>query len=152
MVLACQRCRAIDLRRHYHEPARRTNRNGPIASAFARINYDFKGRYYVSGTVRRDGSSRFGENKKYGTFPSVAVGWVASDESFFPKSDLVSFLKFRGSYGLTGNFNVGNYTYVPLLSPTNYVFNGTTNLGESITSLGNPNLTWETSKQTACRG
>ncbi|HZE85670.1 MAG TPA: TonB-dependent receptor [Puia sp.] len=119
-----------------------------IASAFARINYDFKGRYYVSGTVRRDGSSRFGENKKYGTFPSVAVGWVASDESFFPKSDLVSFLKFRGSYGLTGNFNVGNYTYVPLLSPTNYVFNGTTNLGESITSLGNPNLTWETSKQT----
>lgn len=119
-----------------------------LASAFARLNYDYKGRYYISGTIRRDGSSRFGEYKKYGTFPSVSAAWVVSDESFFPKSNVLSFLKVRGSYGLTGNFNVGNYTQASLASGTNYVFSGTTTLGESITSLGNPNLTWETSKQT----
>lgn len=119
-----------------------------VASALARVNYDYKKRYYLSATIRSDGSSRFGANKKYGTFPSISAGWVASDESFFPKSDVVSFLKFKGSYGLAGNFNVGNYTSISQLTPTNYVFNGTTNLGESITVLGNPNLTWEQSKQT----
>jgi TonB-linked SusC/RagA family outer membrane protein len=118
-----------------------------IASAFARVNYDFKKRYYISGTIRNDGSSRFGTNKKYGTFPSVSAAWIASDEKFFPKWNLLSFLKFRGSYGRTGNFNIGNYTQTSLLSPTNYVLAGSTTLGESITTLGNPNLTWETSTQ-----
>ncbi len=61
---------------------------------------------------------------------------------------MVSFLKIKGSYGLAGNFNVGNYTSISQLNPTNYVFNGTTTLGESVTVLGNPNLTWEQSKQT----
>ncbi|HEV2483301.1 MAG TPA: TonB-dependent receptor [Puia sp.] len=119
-----------------------------VASALARVNYDYKKRYYLSATIRNDGSSRFGANKKYGTFPSVSAAWVASDESFFPKSNAVTFLKFKGSYGLAGNFNVGNYTSISQLTPTNYVFNGTTNLGESVTVLGNPNLTWEQSKQT----
>jgi len=119
-----------------------------LASAFARLNYDYKGRYYISGTIRRDGSSRFGEYKKYGTFPSVSLGWVLSDEPFFPKTEALSFLKLRGSLGLTGNFNVGNYTQSSLASATNYVFSNTTTLGESITSLGNPELTWETSRQT----
>jgi len=115
-----------------------------IASALARVNYDFKKRYYLSASIRNDGSSRFGISKKYGTFPSVSVGWVASDEKFFPKSNIVSFLKFRGSYGKTGNFNIGNYTSVSLLTPANY---GNTTLGEAITVLGNTDLTWETSKQ-----
>ena len=119
-----------------------------LASAFARLNYDYKGRYYISGTIRRDGSSRFGEYKKYGTFPSVSAGWVVSDEPFFPKTEWLTFLKIRGSLGLTGNFNVGNYTQSSLAGATNYVFSGTTALGESITSLGNPDLTWETSRQT----
>ncbi|NWJ52850.1 MAG: TonB-dependent receptor [Bacteroidetes bacterium] len=119
-----------------------------VASEFARANYNFKKRYYLNLNIRRDGSSRFGENKKYGNFPSASVGWIISDESFFPKSDIVSFLKFKGSYGLTGNFNVGNYTQVSLLSATNYVFNNTTTMGQSMTSLGNKDLTWETSKQT----
>jgi TonB-linked SusC/RagA family outer membrane protein len=118
-----------------------------LASALARVNYDFKKRYYISGTIRNDGSSRFGQAKKYGTFPSVSAAWVASEEKFFPKTGVLNFLKFRGSYGLTGNNNIGNYTWVSLLSATNYVFNGATVLGESITSLGNPELTWETSKQ-----
>jgi TonB-linked SusC/RagA family outer membrane protein len=123
-----------------------------IASAFARLNYDYDKRYFVTGTIRRDGSSRFGDNKKYGVFPSVSAGWIVSDEAFFPKSNQVSFLKVKGSYGLTGNNSIGgvgnNYAQAALLSPTNYVFNGTTSLGESITSLGNKDLTWETSKQT----
>jgi TonB-linked SusC/RagA family outer membrane protein len=118
-----------------------------LASAFARLNYDFKKKYYISGTIRNDGSSRFGAAKKYGTFPSVSAAWVVSDEKFFPKWDALNFLKFKGSYGLTGNNNIGNYTWVSLLGSTNYVFNGTTTLGESITTLGNTNLTWETSKQ-----
>lgn len=118
-----------------------------IASALARVNYDFKKRYYFSGTIRNDGSSRFGTHKKYGTFPSASVSWVASDEKFFPRWSMLNYLKFRGSYGLTGNFNIGNYTQTSLLSPTNYVQDGSTTLGESITTLGNTNLTWETSKQ-----
>ncbi|WP_431210878.1 SusC/RagA family TonB-linked outer membrane protein [Puia sp. P3] len=118
-----------------------------LASALARVNYDYKKRYYISGTIRNDGSSRFGAVKKYGTFPSVSVAWVASEEKFFPKMGALNFLKFRGSYGLTGNNNIGNYTWVSLLSSTNYVFNGATTLGESITNLGNSDLTWETSKQ-----
>lgn len=119
-----------------------------VASEFARVNYDFKKRYYLNLNIRRDGSSRFGENKKYGNFPSASAGWVISDESFFPKSDILSFVKLKGSYGLTGNYNVGNYTQVSLLSATNYVFSNSTTLGQSMTSLGNKDLTWETSKQT----
>jgi TonB-dependent starch-binding outer membrane protein SusC len=115
-----------------------------IASALARINYNFKKRYYLSGSIRNDGSSRFGVDKKYGTFPSVSVGWVASDEKFFPKWNVLNFLKVRASYGKTGNFNIGNYTQVSLLSPANY---GNTTLGEAGTVLGNPDLTWETAKQ-----
>lgn len=118
-----------------------------LASALARVNYDYKKKYFLSGTIRNDGSSRFGVNKKYGTFPSGAAAWVVSQEKFFPKNKVLGFLKFRGSYGLTGNFNIGNYTQTSLLSGTNYVMNGSTVLGESITTLGNPNLTWETSKQ-----
>lgn len=119
-----------------------------LASAFGRINYNFKERYFISGTIRSDGSSRFGANNKYGTFPSISGGWVVSDENFFPKSDVISFLKLRGSYGKTGNFNVGNYQQVSNITSTNYVFGGNLTNGLSITTLGNKNLTWETSKQT----
>jgi TonB-dependent starch-binding outer membrane protein SusC len=118
-----------------------------LASALARINYDFKKRYYISATIRNDASSRFGANKKYGTFPSISGAWVLSDEHFFPKSSVLPFVKIKASYGLTGNNNIGNYTQTSLLSPSNYVLNGSTTLGEAITVLGNPNLTWETSKE-----
>jgi TonB-dependent starch-binding outer membrane protein SusC len=118
-----------------------------LASALARVNYDYKKKYFLSGTIRNDGSSRFGVKKKYGTFPSGAAAWVVSEEKFFPRNRVLGFLKFRGSYGLTGNYNIGNYTQTSLLSAPNYVLGGSTVLGESITTLGNPNLTWETSKQ-----
>jgi TonB-dependent starch-binding outer membrane protein SusC len=118
-----------------------------LASAFGRINYNFRNKYFITGTFRQDGSSRFGENKKYGYFPSVSAGWVLSDEKFFPKSDAVSFLKLRGSYGKTGNFNIGNYLQISNITSTNYVFGGVLTPGVSITSLGNKDLTWEISKQ-----
>ncbi|MBE7170835.1 MAG: TonB-dependent receptor [Williamsia sp.] len=118
-----------------------------LASAFGRINYDFMGKYLLTGTIRQDGSSRFGENKKYGTFPSVSAGWILSEESFFPKGNAISYLKLRGSYGTTGNFNIGNYLQVANITNTNYVFGGTLTPGLSITTLGNKDLTWEVSKQ-----
>lgn len=118
-----------------------------LASAFGRLSYDYKGKYYLTGTIRQDGSSRFGENKKYGYFPSVSAGWVVSDESFFPKTDFVTFLKLRGSYGKTGNFNIGNYLQISNITATNYVFGGNLTPGLSITTLGNKDLTWEVSNQ-----
>ena len=124
------------------------NATWTLISELARVNYDYNKRYFISGTIRRDGSSRFGANKRYATFPSVSAGWILSDESFFPRSNVVSFLKLKGSYGLTGNNNIGNYTAITTLGPANYVLNGATTLGEAINVLGNPNLTWETSKQT----
>ncbi len=119
-----------------------------LASAFGRINYDYKGKYLLTGTIRQDGSSRFGENKKYGIFPSVSAGWIVSDEAFFPKNNVISYLKLRGSYGKTGNFNIGNYLQISNITNTNYVFGGTLTPGLSITSLGNRDLTWEVSNQT----
>jgi len=119
-----------------------------LASAFGRINYDYKNKYYLTGTIRQDGSSRFGANKKYGIFPSISAGWIVSDEKFFPQKGIISFLKLRGSYGKTGNFNIGNYQQVSNITSTNYVFGGTLTPGESITTLGNPELTWEVSNQT----
>ncbi|SEM32327.1 TonB-linked outer membrane protein, SusC/RagA family [bacterium A37T11] len=118
-----------------------------LASFFGSVNYNFKDRYILNATIRQDGSSRFGVNNKYGTFPSVSAGWVASDESFFPKNNAISFLKFRGSYGKTGNFNIGNYVQVSNITSTNYVFGGSLTPGFSTTSLGNKNLTWEISTQ-----
>lgn len=119
-----------------------------LASSFGRVSYDYKGKYLLSGTIRQDGSSRFGENQKYGYFPSVSAGWIVSDEKFFPKNGLVSFLKIRSSYGTTGNFNIGNYLQISNITNTNYVFGGTLTPGLSITTLGNKDLTWEISKQT----
>ncbi|MGI8635636.1 MAG: SusC/RagA family TonB-linked outer membrane protein, partial [Segetibacter sp.] len=118
-----------------------------LASAFGRINYDFKGKYLLTGTIRQDGSSRFGENNKYGVFPSVSAGWIVSDEAFFPKNNVISYLKFRGSYGKTGNFNIANYAQISNITNTNYVFGGNLTPGLSITTLGNKELTWEISNQ-----
>jgi len=118
-----------------------------LASAFGRVNYDFKGKYLLTATIRQDGSSRFGANNKYGYFPSVSAGWIVSDESFFPKNNAIGYLKVRGSYGKTGNFNIGNYSQVSNITPTNYVFGGTLTPGLSITALGNKDLTWEVSTQ-----
>jgi TonB-linked SusC/RagA family outer membrane protein len=125
-----------------------TNNNAySIASLFSRLNYDFNGKYLLSASMRRDGSSRFGTNKKYGVFPSFSLGWVASDETFFPKTDYIPLLKFKAGYGKTGNNNVGDYTHITTLGTSNYVFSEALSQGLAINNLGNTELTWETSKQ-----
>jgi TonB-linked SusC/RagA family outer membrane protein len=118
-----------------------------MASWYGRLNYSYADKYFLSANIRRDGSSRFGNEKKYGYFPSVSAGWILSEEPFFPQSGVISFVKLRGSYGLTGNNNIGDYTQISLMSPTNYVFSDALSQGLSITQLGNKDLTWETSKQ-----
>lgn len=115
-----------------------------LLSFVGRANYNFNKKYFLSASIRRDGSSRFGANNRWGNFPSVSVGWIVSDESFFPKTSLLNYLKLRGSYGKTGNYNIGNYSYYASVTNTNYVFNGNLSNGRSITTLGNNDLGWET--------
>lgn len=125
-------------------------------SYLGRINYGFKDRYLASVVFRRDGSSRFGENNRWGNFPSASLGWRISEESFFPKTGFIDDLKLRGSYGLAGNNNIGNYTYLPgvvidnstnFLNNTNYVLGGGLASGVRVNALANPDLGWESSRQ-----
>lgn len=118
-----------------------------LESLIGRLNYSFKGRYLLSAALRGDGSSRFGSDKKWGSFPSVSLGWIASEENFLKANEKVSFLKLRASYGLVGNNNIGDYRSIAMMGTTNYVINGSLTQGLSITSLGNPILSWETTKQ-----
>jgi len=111
-----------------------------IFSLFAGFNYDFDNRYLLGATIRRDGSSRFGENNKFGYFPSLTLGWRVSNEAFLADSDVVSNLLFRGSYGIVGNDRVGDFDFLDLLEP-NFIYNGLTGFGA--TNLGNANLKWE---------
>ncbi len=124
-----------------------------LLSYLARVNYNYKGRYLLSASVRRDGSSRFGSDNKWGNFPSVSAGWVISDEAFMAGVKSVSLLKFRTSYGVTGNNNIGNYTYFANVSSTNsgstnnYVFNNTLAPGNMVSTLANSTLGWEKTRQ-----
>ncbi|WP_460515903.1 SusC/RagA family TonB-linked outer membrane protein [Cyclobacterium sediminis] len=119
-----------------------------LTSFLSRLTYNFKGKYLMTAAIRADGSSRFGSENRWGVFPSVSAGWVLSDEGFLNTSDKVSFAKIRGSFGVTGNNNIGNYTQYALVSNTvNSVFDNTVVPGAAITSLSNPYLGWETTRQ-----
>ncbi|MAZ27755.1 MAG: SusC/RagA family TonB-linked outer membrane protein [Cytophagaceae bacterium] len=119
-----------------------------LVSFLSRLTYNYKGKYLLTASVRSDGSSRFGAENRWGTFPSVSVGWITSDEEFMQNVSSLSLLKLRASYGVTGNNNIGNYTQYALINNTvNAVFNGNTAPGSAVTSLSNPNLGWETTKQ-----
>ena len=122
-----------------------------LNSAFARLTYDYNEKYLFTGIIRRDGSSRFGPNNKYGYFPSGSVGWVASKESFFPENRIVTFLKIRGSYGVTGNDNIGDFRYLSTVSGgRNYTLGSAAglNIGVSPDALSNPDLRWEETSST----
>lgn len=118
-----------------------------LLSLLSRVNYSYKDKYLLSASIRRDGSSRFAPGHNWSTFPSVSGGWRISEESFFPKTNIIDELKFTGSYGLAGNNNIGNYDYIPNVEQTNYTFDGTLAPGASLTTLGNKALGWETTKQ-----
>ena len=121
---------------------------------FARINYAFDNKYLVNASFRRDGSSVFGVDSKYGNFPAISLGWNAHNEDFLNSSGIVSRLKLRASYGFTGNenFNVGddiinNYPYLALLDNNNAVVEGGITSGVSPLNIANALLQWESSEE-----
>ncbi len=116
------------------------NSRHALYGMFAGFNYDYKNRYLLSATYRRDGSSRFGENNKYGNFPSLSVGWRVSNEEFLKGNDLINDLKLKASYGVVGNERISNYDFTGALTP-GYVYNNIN--GVAPTRLGNPDLKWE---------
>jgi len=120
-----------------------------LLSYLGRVLYSYKDKYLLNGSFRADGSSYFGPGQKWGYFPSVSVGWVASKEKFLDNASWLSNLKFRGSYGATGNNNIGDYLFVDLLYANNYPFGGSVTGGQSIsrTILSNPDITWELTNQ-----
>jgi len=111
-------------------------------SYMARANYTFKNRYILTGTVRKDGFSGFGENNKYATFPSLSLGWVTSDESFMKNLDWL-YLKLRTSYGKNGNQGIGRYSSFSRMAATAYVYGPTTAIAVYPNTLGNSDLGWE---------
>jgi TonB-linked SusC/RagA family outer membrane protein len=116
-----------------------------LVSYLGRVDYDYAGKYILSGTIRRDGSSRFKEANRFGVFPSGSLGWRISKEGFFPQEGFVSNLKVRGSYGLLGSQNVGNYVTSSVLNVSNfYNLGGLVQNGSTVAQLANPDLRWET--------
>lgn len=119
-----------------------------LASFFGRASYDFKGKYYLSGTLRRDGSSKFTGENKWGTFYSLSAGWVMKQENFLQDVSWLTNLKLRAGYGAIGNQDIDLYAYSDRISPYyNYAFGGISNSGYAQSALGNDKLKWETSTQ-----
>lgn len=119
-----------------------------LESYLGRLNYSFKNRYLLSASYRADGSSYFAPGNKWGAFPAVSLGWVASEEGFMKNINWLNHLKFRGSYGATGNNRIQDFAFVDLLFPANYSFGagtGTIASGQvpSTNILANPDITWE---------
>jgi TonB-linked SusC/RagA family outer membrane protein len=132
------------------------NNPSALLSYFGRANYAYDDRYMAAFTLRRDGSSRFGPNNRYGTFPSVSVGWNISNESFMePAKRILSSLKIRASWGQNGNESIGDFAYLSTISTygLSYPFgsqdiSNALNVGAAPVKVPNPDLKWETSEQT----
>lgn len=125
-----------------------TENNNTLFSYYGRVQYDYDGKYLITGSIRRDASSKFGINNQWGTFPSASIGWRISQESFLKDVKEINDLKLRFSWGKSGNNNIGNYNSIPTLSGTSYNFGGNTPIvanGQVSAGLANPNLKWETS-------
>ncbi|MEJ2217359.1 MAG: SusC/RagA family TonB-linked outer membrane protein, partial [Gemmatimonadota bacterium] len=114
-----------------------------MISYFGRANYTYNNKYIVNASVRADGSSRFGENNKFGIFRAASAAWVLSEEPFMQDLDFISDLKLRASWGETGNEGIGNFRYLGLYQTANY---GPVP-GTAPGNLGNPDLKWETTTE-----
>jgi len=121
-----------------------------LVSMFAKVDYNFASRYYISGTIRRDGSSKFGANNRFGVFPAVSAGWRISEEGFMSNLSWLSDFRLRGGWGITGNQNIPSgrtaNQYGGGTGNTFYDINGTNSsivTGYRLTALGNPDLKWE---------
>lgn len=143
-------------------PSNTTQLNGAIlpygentlASIFGRVQYSYRYKYMLSVAMRRDGSSRFGPNNRYATFPSASAAWAIDEEEFFKRlisARSISLLKLRASWGLTGNYNIGDFSWQGQMSLASYAFGsgqGTINPGYGQSSFDLADLTWESNEQT----
>lgn len=125
-----------------------TKNDWSLLSFMGRANYNYADRYLLTLTVRRDGSSRFSKDNRWGTFPSLAAAWRLSEESFYHKNKWVNDIKVRAGYGVTGNqWGIDNYAYFTKLKTGQYVFNGTPVSTLYPLVMPNPDVKWETVKQ-----
>ncbi len=118
-----------------------------LISYLARLNYGFDDRFLLTFTARRDGSSRFGPNRKFGVFPSGAFAWKLANEKWMKNQNILSDTKLRVSYGLSGNQEIGNYQYLAGIGNTPYVLGGVLNSGATTAGIPNPDLRWELNAQ-----
>lgn len=119
-----------------------------LNSLYGRLIYNYDEKYLFTGIIRRDGSSRFGTNNKFGFFPSVSAGWVASREAFWNQNKIVNFLKIRASYGETGSDNIGDFRYVSIMQGNrNYTIGNELFIGYTPEAIANPDLRWESTSQ-----
>jgi TonB-linked SusC/RagA family outer membrane protein len=125
-----------------------TSGTSSLASYFGRLNYDYNNLYIFSATVRRDGSSNFGPNNKFATFPSFSAGWNVSNASFMKDAKAISTLKLRGSWGSNGNAAIGSFEYMATYATTTTFIDGNPVTAYGLTKLPNPDLKWETTYQT----
>ncbi len=119
-----------------------------LLSHFGRVNYDFHEKYLLSATLRRDGSSRFGTENRWGTFYAASIGWRIDKESFLINSKSIDRLLLRSGYGSIGNQEIGDYPFTDIInSGYNYPFGDSKSTGYAVSGLGNSKVKWETSKQ-----
>jgi TonB-linked SusC/RagA family outer membrane protein len=120
-----------------------------LRSGFARLGYNYRNRYLLEGNARYDGSSRFAQGNRYGFFPSFSAGWRISEEGFLQGIGWLSDLKLRGSWGQLGNQDVGLYRYYSTIAlGQSTTFGGQQVNGAAVTSLANPEISWETTEMT----
>lgn len=120
-----------------------------LQSYFARVNYDYRGKYLLEANIRRDGSSRFAEGEKYGTFPAFSAGWRVSEEAFFDNVGLITDLKLKASWGQLGNQNIGNYPFASTIAlGQDFLFGGAPVSGAAQVALANKLISWETTETT----
>lgn len=125
-----------------------TKNDWALLSFMGRVNYNYTDKYLLTLTVRRDGSSRFSKDNRWGTFPSVAAAWRLSEEAFYQKNKWVNDIKVRAGYGVTGNqWGINEYAYFTKLKTGQYVFNGTPVSTLYPLVMPNPDVKWETVKQ-----
>jgi len=119
-----------------------------LISYLSRLIYNYQDKYFFTGVIRKDGSSRFGSNNRWGIFPSLSAGYRISNESFFPKNKVFSDLKFRGSWGLAGNNQIGDFGSLALVGNANAIIGGNLTNGLAPTTSPNGNLGWESTSTT----
>lgn len=117
-----------------------------LISYLGRVNYSFDNKYLLTATFRSDGSSRFGLENRYASFPSVGLAWRISEEKFLKNNKTITGLKWRASLGTSGNNSIGNYSSLASINPGSYIF-GTNQVLASFVGISNPYLTWEESNQ-----